>query len=519
VPPDDRTEGRDPRSLMQALRRRRIPLLLVTVLVAGATYIHYSGVPAKYTASTSLYVQAASTDPLLSTGADTDPSRRVENEARLLGTTEVANDVAARLHYKGEPRTLLSLITVTPSPNSDFFQISATASDPDSAANVANGFADAFRARSVGELKAAVTASEGAIERQLSQLAPTTANASLRRSLQQRLRQLTVSQTSLSDGFAQVDRATPPAHGIAPSPVRNALFGGILGLVLGGFLVYGLELVDRRVRSPYVEMEYGLPLLAAIPFNRRAARDAKRETRLPVEILEPIRALRTTLVHGATSGAVPRTVLIASAIPGEGKTTLTKSLALGFLESGKSVLVIDADLRRPLLHEFFDARPGPGVSEILQGHVPLSSAVQELVLDDVRPALNLVGVSPRRRADRDDRRRPVLHLLAAGEPPSDPGALFGGPGLQSMLRDAGRSYDVVLIDSSPILAVSDAIPLAAAVDAVIVVTRSAFTTRDDAHGVRQALDRLPKVNLLGVVANGVRNSETQRGGYYHAHVA
>jgi capsular exopolysaccharide synthesis family protein len=264
-----------------------------------------------------------------------------------------------------------------------------------------------------------------------------------------------------------------------------------------------LESFDRRLRHPVVEAEYGLPLLASIPFSRKAHAATRSGARVPVAIMEGVRGVRTMLDHGAGSNGAPRSVLITSAVSGEGKSTLIKSLALGYFESARSVLVIDADLRRPMIHELFDAPLVPGLSDVLRGAIPLSDAVQQVQPGNLEPAIGAHDA-------------PVLHVLTSGAGISDPGALLGSENFSSLLATAVAEYDIVLIDSTPILAVSDAIPMATQVDAVVVVARSDYTTRDAAQRCRQALERLEHVNVVGVVANAVREDTKLGRPYYVA---
>jgi Mrp family chromosome partitioning ATPase len=291
---------------------------------------------------------------------------------------------------------------------------------------------------------------------------------------------------------------------------------------------------------------------------------------------EPTRTLRTALNHGG-SESPPRTILIASAIQGEGKSLVTKSLALGFFQGGARTLVIDGDLRKPSMHAFFGVEPEPGLSDVLRSGGPLEQCVRPILLDggiasareepalaveanpaaverrdEAQPAwrsaefdvlsaedieeLARAAASPQdktRRTRRSRRKaRPgdpapggakagsrngathagssvdhlgALDLLPCGSRVRDPAALLGTPAMRRLLSEAADSYDVVLVDSSPLLAVSDAVPLARAVDGVILVTRSDYTTRDAAEGLRRTLERLPDVAVVGLVANGVRD--------------
>lgn len=485
-------ENVDIRQKLEPFRRRWAMIALIVLAITAVTYYHYARQPGAYAASTQLFVRSVGPTPLLGSDPETDPARRLLNEAEVLTSPAVAARVAEQLGYKGDPRNLLKEITVTPSSDADLISLTATTPDPNRSAALANGFASAFAELSAPQNKSAV------------------------------------------GPVVQVDRATVPISGSSPSPTRNALFAAVLGLVLAWLLVLGLEAFDRRLRQSAVEAEYGLPLLASIPFSRKARGATRSGSRLPVAVMERVRGLRTMLDHGGRTGISPRTVLITSAIPGEGKSTLAKSLAMAYFESGKSVLVIDADLRRPMLHEFFEAPLVPGLADVLRSSVPLRDAVQEVQAGNIKLAIDplLANSAPMaalvsQRASRSAQTMydpldenddvvggPVMHLLASGSDTSDPAALLGSAQLKTVLAEAAANYDLVLLDSPPVLSVSDAIPLATAVDAVIVVARSEFTTRDAALQCRQALKRVPTVTVLGVVANGVRNDDWHSRPYY-----
>ncbi len=487
-------ENLDIRHSLDPFRRRWRLIAVIVLAITAVTYYHYARQPEKYSASTQMFVRSVGPTPLLGSDPDTDPARRLLNESQVLQSPPVAAEVAKQLGYTGDPRNLLKQITVTPSSEADLITLTATTADPSRAALLANTFASAFATLSVPSNKP--------------EAAP----------------------------VVQIDRATVPTGGSSPSPLRNAVFAAVLGLVLAWLLVIALEAFDRRLRHSEVEAEYGLPLLASVPFTRKADGATRSGSRLPVAVMERVRGLRTILDHGGRSGIAPRTVLVTSAIPGEGKSTLIKGLAMAYFESAKSVLVIDADLRRPMLHEFFEAPLVPGLADVLRSKVSLHDAVQDVQEGDIEPAFDpvlassgpMATVAPQRKsdprqtadhwlsADGDVVGGPVVHLLASGSGTSDPAALLGSAQLRALLAEAVAHYDIVLLDSPPVLSVSDAIPLATAVDTVVIVARSEFITRDAALRCRQALERVPTVTALGVVANAVRNDEGHSRPYYLA---
>lgn len=518
-------ESPDFREKLKPIRRHWKLIAIIVVTITALTYYHYRHQPPSYAASTQVFVNTGGQAPGVPGGDDEqDPLRRLANAATLLQTPTVAAQVAKMLHYRGNPSALLHLITVAPSSDSDFLAITAKSPDAKTSADVANGFANAFVHVTAAQTRAVVAAAEQSVENQLAATPTTAANVAARQTLVQQLQTLRLSGAS-GGGVQSVDPAPVPTVSTASSPAKNAIFAAILGVVLASGLAIAVEALSRRVRHPMLESEYGLPLLASIPFGRAANRAKRAGAGLPT-LMEGVRSLRTMLEHGATDGVTPRTLLITSAIPGEGKSTLVKSLGLAYFESAKSVLVIDADLRRPMLHEFFEAPLAPGLSDVLRGSISLAEAAQEVQPADIEPAfdplLNDAGAGRVRHAREQHGEQALLdapagsaaagacvHLLSAGSGTSDPAALLGSTQLKVVLAEATAKYDLVLIDSPPVLSVSDAIPLAAAVDGVVVVARSEFTTRDAAQRCRQALDRVGSVTILGVVANAVGKNDGQ----------
>jgi len=486
-------ETQDIRAKLEPYRRRLWLIVVVVVAVSAVVYKYYSGKPVQYSATTSLFVRGGHL-PIVGTDNELDPIRSVANEATLVQTPAVAQRVAQLLGYKGNPNDLLSEVVVVPSATSDFISITAVDPDPKRAAAIANGFAQAFVA--------------------LSTSLPAGKKASL-------------------PSAEQVDPAAVPTASDATSAKSAALFAGLLGLVLAVLLVNALEAFDRRLRHPAVAAEYDLPLLASMPYSRKTRKAAQAGARMPATLMEPIRSLRTLLDHGSDTGRPPASILVTSAIPGEGKSTLVKSLALAYFESGRSVLVIDCDLRRPRLHELYEAPLAPGLSDVVRGAATLAEATQDVQSSELDAELDqlLTGsrvgdelqggatpfstkLWPRTAGGSRSSGGPVIRLLACGSGIFDPNALLGSAQLSGLIDEAKAAYDVVLIDTPPVLAVSDAIALAPAVDGVVVVARAEFTSRDAAKRCREALTRVPGLALLGVVANGVRSGDEYSKPYY-----
>jgi Mrp family chromosome partitioning ATPase/capsular polysaccharide biosynthesis protein len=536
--------------LRPILTRWPIVLGLAVVIAAGAYYQEQKK-EISYVARTQLLIQPTSQVEDLIVGPSgqwSDPNRIATNHATLLMTRSVAGRVADKLGYKAPPENLLGAVSVRTDENSDFLTLSATAGNPRSAAAIANGFAEAFVESRSDEFRAEARAAQRSAERQLAQLRETGALPAQKKELARKVERLELLTSFPVTDAKQVERAVPPTVGSGPRPVRTALFGFVLGLVLGSGIAYLLELLDRRVkRTTEVESLYDSPVLVEVPFVRKPTGTVDGAAAVPDEIKEPFRSLRTVLQleHGS-----PRSIVVVSAVPGEGKSTIVRNLSIAYREEGLKVAAIDADLRAPDLARLFGAEAQPGLMDVLTGAVSLEEALQSIeveaegldtmarlrhltqsdadyksyVAQQAPPApdtsqLGRVMLRRNQKASGPVTAPPAeehhqngnghafqetpggLSLLAAGARPANPASVLSSRRFRSVLADVTNRHDVVLIDSPPVLSVSDAVPLLSSVDGVIVATRLSLTTQVAARQLTEAIKRVPRVNVLGVVAN------------------
>jgi succinoglycan biosynthesis transport protein ExoP len=524
-----RSDERDVRELIRPLRRRWWLIVAIAVAVGAGTYQHYRNQASTFSASTSVFVGGSPLDGLLlgTGGSGSGNDRTLQNQARLLRTRSVAQRVAKELGFRGDPQALLGQVTAAPVEDSDFVVISATAATPQAAVAIANGFAQAFVSLRSQDLRDEAVKARRDLERQMAALGNSTSDRRLSRTLNERLQSLRLIEAVPVGQATQVDRARA-AQEVAARPRRNAIFGGILGVILGCLVVSGLHMLDRRLRGSEVEDDYQAPLLAVLPEDGRAIDRSKAQAILAGPLVEPVRMLRTTLSVATQNGSgPPRTILVTSAVPQEGKSTLVRSLALAYYEAGLRILVIDADLRRPTLAAALGLKPEFGLADVLLDHVTLQDAVVQAELEtDTVPgplqgdqrmlgatngAADPFGASatPFGAPHVQERtsRGPQVAVLGSGKRVSDPAALFGTRRMATLLAEASSSYDMVLIDTAPLLAVSDAIPLLNQVDGILLVTRFNHTTRDDAKRARVLISRVPQIRVLGVVANGATSDD------------
>jgi Mrp family chromosome partitioning ATPase len=308
--------------------------------------------------------------------------------------------------------------------------------------------------------------------------------------------------------------------------VRNALFALIISLAAAIALAYGMERFDRRLRDPAeLASASAAPLLAVLPHSADPATIRGGAAALNEDFREPFRVLRTNIELAAVDKP-PRTIVISSAMPGEGKSTVVRNLALAFHETGKRVAVVDLDLRHPALARLFGVPLGPGMTDVLRHSSALDDALVEIgagmpALDELIETEAADGlVHNGSNGHRGSAPRPAaVTLLLGGAPPANPPAVLASKRVTEVLDTLRERYDVVLVDSAPVLAVTDTVPLLRYADAAVFVGRLGVTTRDTVKRLTEFLARVPDLNLLGLVANDLPRTQAGSYGYGYGYAS
>lgn len=310
---------------------------------------------------------------------------------------------------------------------------------------------------------------------------------------------------SMDLGNIKTQIINPPGRGfqVAPDLNRSLTTAGILGLLAGLGLAFLVDSLDRRFRNPEdIHNSLGLPVVGHIPAidpppRRKKGADKQanqfdqtvRVFHQPrSRIAEAYRSVRTSL-YFSTRGGGSKVIQVTSPHPGDGKTTLIANLAVSIANSGKSTLLIDADFRRPRIDKIVGVRRSPGLSHVLNGQVELADAVNEVEVEN-------------------------LSVLGCGERVPNPGELCTGSRFEELLDVLREKYEYVLVDTPPILAVTDPLAVAPRVDGVLLVIRLGKSARKASLRALEALDSIGGT-VLGVVVNGVENGR-QFGGYGYA---
>lgn len=328
--------------------------------------------------------------------------------------------------------------------------------------------------------------------------------------LQEKYQESRITEVGQLGNVRIIDSAKPPKNPIRPKKKLNVILGVLVGLGLGIGIAFVLEYMDSSVRTMEDVERLSLTIMATIPFIkpeqtngmftklRNGGSDPEVKSineRLVVHlkpkspISEAYRTLRTNLLFTTPDRPI-KVLMVTSSGPKEGKSTTVANLAITFAQMGNKTLLIDADLRRPILHKLFGLDRKTGLTNILVGRNTLEESVKAL------PDL------------------PELELLSCGVLPPNPAELLATDKMRQLLEYAKSRYAMVLIDTPPTIAVADASILSSLVDGVMLVVRSGVTEKE---AVMRTHDQLTKVNapIMGVVLNSIKVADVYGSYYYY----
>jgi len=279
-----------------------------------------------------------------------------------------------------------------------------------------------------------------------------------------------------------------PKFPAKPKKKRNILLGIILGLFGGIGLAFFLEYLDNTVKTPEdVEDRFNIPVISTIDLfkekNQTIVQNVLKDT--SSLIAESFKGLRTSVFLSSADNP-PKILLITSMAPGEGKSSVAVCLAGSIAQTGKRILLIDADMRRPVQHKNFNQENTSGLSSLLAGVAEEDESIQLDILEN-------------------------LDLITAGPIPPNPSELLSSKKFKEMLHTFSNSYDMVIIDSPPLASVTDPVILSQNVDGVIIVTWAGKTTYEI---LGKGLKQLTEINapITGLVLN---RFSAKKSGYYY----
>jgi Mrp family chromosome partitioning ATPase/capsular polysaccharide biosynthesis protein len=500
-----------------AMMRRGLPIIIAVGVVCGAVALGISLVAKKsYQAQASLAIQ----DPnqalaLAGTSGGISTQTQVQlalSHAPRVTRPEVVDAVRSSLRSRLSSQALLSSVSVSVDPNSGLIDVSAHSRSATQAAAIANGFAQRDAALTTSEVRRqyAVQATQLAKKLLSGSAAKDPATKLLYQTQLERLQSLSSVATPVQvNSTAQV-----PGSPASPKPVTYTVVALIIGLLLGMVVVSVREALEQRVRDPNdVEGLVGHPVVGQVRGEALGRSGAHANGSLNgVAPLEPadeeaFRILRQNVRYFATDSL--RTVLVTSASPQEGKSTVAACLAATTVAAGQRTLLVECDLRRPVLAARLGLSEGPGLTDYLTGNAQPAEIVRSVptVYRKLNGAKNGDKGSP---VYVEDQR---LVCITAGTRPPRPAELLASERFRSFLTEVSGVYDCVILDSPPLLTVADALEIVPSVSAVLLCVRLRQTTRDQVRAAQAALERLPE-RPLGTVITGLRKSDRGYRDYY-----
>ena len=467
---DSRNDS-DPREFFRLLWRRKWIILLCLVLIPLAAYVYSDRLTKTYESSTIIQVQGTATDTGIFAGQDLPTGTPNSDKIAALVETSGVADQASRI--LGEPPgSVRGAITAEANEKTEFITITATAGSGARAAEIANAVARGLRAT---REKAGIRRVDAAIANVEKELTDLPASERLQRSqLSERLQGLRALRAAQAENMQVIEPAAVPSSPVSPRPKRNAILAFVVALLIAAGTAALAERLDRRLHdSRDVERLTGTPLLAQIPSS--AFPGAAPDPQLPIVF----QTLRDSLTYFNVDQRLA-SLLVISPLKGDGKTSVSTNLAVAFARAGKQVILLDADLRSPQVATRMGTPPTPGLSEVISG----SSDIQD-ALTEIEPFNS------------------YLRVLPGGSIPPNPSEMLGSARMSTILAELSEMSDLVLIDSAPVLVVSDAFPLFEQVAGIVGVSRLEQTPRE---AVTRAIEVASSAGgrVLGMVATGAK---------------
>ncbi|HEY1480612.1 MAG TPA: P-loop NTPase [Gaiellales bacterium] len=480
--------------MVRILRQRWWVIALCSLLAPTVAYLVTSQKPDVYKATTKVLLTSGdivagltkdsgdvpAPDTSDSTNLDLASVRAVaQGAADQLGGGITADDVAGRVEIV---------------PNSDSSVIGVEASGPTArgVAPLANAYAQAYITFRRDDARKQINAAAAVLQKQIDQALNTKSDdrGISVSDLRGRLSELKFS-SGLQTGNAQIiERAVAPKGRVSPKPRRAAILALGFGIVLGIGLALLFEFLSRRLNDPAeIEELYSEPLLGTIPESRSVAEAGFGLAALNAAEHAAFQRVRGNLRYYNDYNI--GSVLVISALPGEGKSTVARHLAAAAAEAGTSVILLEADLRLPTLVKRLGLPPTAGLIGILRDGLDPADIIQRVPLSQ---AAN--GAEPRETMD----------VISAGLPQSNPTYLIESDAMESLILDLEERYDLVIIDTPAATLVPDGLALVDKVSGVIVVSRVRRNTRAAARSLRGQLSNV-RANVLGVVVNGVGRAD------------
>ncbi len=516
---DHLEEGLEFRQYLSVLKHWCWLIILSTLLAGIASLFISLRIAPIYKSTTTVLVNEAPATKSADYSSVLMSKQLTSTYAEMMANDLVLGQVAEQVKISNPPEEIRKWIEINPVRDTQIIQVSVRTTDPEFSARIANSIVSAFsnqiqeiQTKRFAQSKLTLETQLAETERQISnfvELANQATNSEEKDRLDAKVmeyralysnlltsyEQIRLSEAQSVSSVVQVAPAIPNTIPVEPNIWRNTILAALIGFLFAVGILIVRESLDDTVKTPNeISRKFNLPILGVISHH-------DSEGNSPITLLEPrspiaesYRALRTNISYASVDRPL-RTLLITSAVPGDGKSTTIINLGVVLAQNGKKVIIADCDLRRPQIHTHFGLTNRHGMSTLFSHSAE--------VLNSVRQTTGVDG----------------LTVITSGSLPPNPSELMGSQKLQSILSTMRNSADIILIDTPPALTVTDASALAPSLDGILLVVRPGKTR---SSALRQTIEQLRQVNarILGVVLNDVAisgKSYSYHYNYYHSY--
>jgi Mrp family chromosome partitioning ATPase len=426
---------------------------------------------------------------------------------------EVVERVNAELEDELNGKNASSMINVSLVKQTDIFRITATDPEPELTAAVANTFASEYISWRREVDQEALQEARAPIEAAVEATPDDQKGTADYQALTSTMMQLKLTESILSNVIEVVKPATVPSAPSSPRPFRTGVIAFFVSLIFGVGIVLTVDRFDSKVRSTdEITRRIERPILTSIPWSSDDSMVTLTNPGAPSS--EAYRLLKTNLNYVMPDEKL-KSILVTSPEPCEGKSTTIANLAVTMARSGQKVIIIEADLRRPMLYKYLNLDNSIGLSNAIVDSCTLRESLQMIEARDIdMPQLgDGFGINKAAAPGGTNGAMPI-YCATAGPLPPNPGELVASDKMAALIKEASRHADIVLIDAPPLTAVGDAASIASKVDGVVLVVKMSQTSKRSIDFVRQNfVDSVP-CNLLGIVVTNA-SSNGSYGTYYY----
>ena len=512
-PDENGTESVDLRKYLSLFWHWAWLIILAGLLAGTSAYFFSQRMIPYYQSSTTVLVNAAPGTKATDYTSVMLSEQLTSTYAKMITTDPVLTQVATDLGLTMSLEDIKKSITVTPVSNTQLMQITVETTDPELSARIANAVVTVFanqiqllQSQRFDQSKSNLEGQMAEVEKQINDFdiqatqavsveekdrldAKVTQYRAIYTNLLLTYEQVRLSEAQSVSSVDQVESATPKLEPVKPKVMQNTLLAALVGLMLAAGAVVAREALDDSIKTPEdITRNFKLPVLGVIDHH-------KIEVKNPISLSDPrsptaeaYRTLRTTVSYTSVDRPL-RTLMITSAESGEGKTTTVCNLGVVMAQNGMRVIIADCDLRHPRAYAYFGLQNKNGLTELF--------TQDTIKIDGANRATKVDGLS----------------IVTSGPLPPNPAELLGSQKMQSILKAMSQSADIILIDTPPTLAVTDAAVLAPTMDGVLLVVHPGKTR---IRALKQTLEQMNQVKarVLGVILNNVETRFSSYGYHY-----